>query len=229
VSAVVEACVLPGVFLTVVLLGALRPGVAAPLVPPTPAALVAAVVLLALLVRSGAVAPERLMQTNRGALANMNGLVVLVTLFVASAEVVTLVVPDNGVPALVGWTVLASLLAQALVIGPDRVRLLRGLLVTFGAAFVLKFIMLAAISSPAESRVARALQILFEGVTLGTMTQRPPHPLEAYLAFATLGLYLFGVAWLPSAAWHMVRVGRHVQRLDASQATPRIAGPENES
>jgi len=229
VSTVVEACVLPAVFLTIVLLGAVRPGVAAPLVPPTPAALVAAVVLLALLVRSGAVVPERLMHANRSALANLNGLIVLVTLFVASAEVVTLLVPDNGVPALVGWTVLASLLAQALVIGPDRVRLLRGLLVTFGAGFVLKFVVLAAISSPAESRVARALQILFEGVTLGAITQRPPHRLEAYLAFATLGLYLFGVAWLPSAEWHMVRVARPVQRLDAPGAAPRIAGPENKS
>jgi hypothetical protein len=229
VSAVVEACVLPAVFLTVILIGALRPGVAAPLVPPTPAALLAAVVLLALLVRSGAVVPERLMHASRGALANTNGLIVLVTLFVASAEIVTLLVPDNGVPALIGWTVLTSLLAQALVIGPDRVRLLRGLLVTFGAAFVLKFILLAAISSPAESRVGRALQILFEGATLGTISQRPPHPLDAYLAFATIGLYLFGVAWLPAAEWHMVRVERLVQRLDAPDATPRIAGPENES
>lgn len=204
-SPLVEACVLPAVFLTVTLLGALRPGAGATLVAPTPASLVAAVVLLAILVRSGALAPERLLHQARPALATANGVIVLVTLFIASAQAVTLLIPESGVPALVCWTVLVSLLLQALAIGPDRVRVLRGLLVTFGAAFVLKFILLAAISSPAESRVAQALQLLFEGVTLGTISQRPRHALDAYLAFATLALYLTGVAWLPSASWQMVR------------------------
>ena len=204
-SPLLEACVLPGVLLTVTLLGAIRPGAGSPLVPPAPAALVAAVVLLAILVRSGALAPERLLNPRRPPLATANAIVVLVTLFIASAQVVTLVIPDSGVPALLCWTVLASLLAQALAIGPDRVSVLRGLLVTFGAAFVLKFIVLAALSSPAEGRVAQALQLLFEGVTLGTISQRAPHPLDAYLAFTTIVLYLTGVAWLPSASWQMVR------------------------
>jgi hypothetical protein len=104
------------------------------------------------------------------------------------------------VPALIGWVVMISLLAQALAIAPERARLLRGLAVTFGAAFVLKFVVLAAISSPAQSRLTRALQLLFEGVTLGTLSQRPAHPAEGYLAFATLVLYLAGIAWLPAAA-----------------------------
>ena len=56
-SPLVEACVLPVVFLTVTLIGALRPGAGSTLVPPTPTSLVAAVVLLAILVRSGALAP----------------------------------------------------------------------------------------------------------------------------------------------------------------------------
>lgn len=204
-SPVIEACVLPAIFLTVTALGALRPGTGAPLVPPTPASLVAAVVLLAILVRSGALAPERLVHAQRPALAAANGLVVLLTLFLASAQVVTLVVPESGLPALVSWTVLLALLLQALAIGPDRVRVLRGLLVTFGAAFVLKFIVLAAISGPAETRVAQALRLLFESVTLGTISQRPPHPLDPYLAFATIALFLIGVAWLPPATWRMVR------------------------
>ena len=204
-SPLVEACVLPAIFLTVTLLGAVRPGGGTSLVPPSPASLVAGVVLMAIVVRSGTLAPERLMNPVRTALANLNGLTVLLTLFVASAQIVTLVVPESGVPALVGWIVLVSLLLQALAIGPDRTRLLRGLLVTFGAAFVLKFVLLAAISRPAESRLAQALQILFDGVTLGTISQRPAHPLDAYLAFATVAGYLVGVAWLPSASWQMIR------------------------
>jgi hypothetical protein len=104
------------------------------------------------------------------------------------------------------WAVLGALLLQAFAIAPDRTRVLRGLLVTFGAAFTLKFVVLSAISSPAEGRVARALQLLFEGVTLGAVTQRPPGLAEGYLAFAATALYLIGVAALPSASWHMVRV-----------------------
>ena len=200
-----EACLLPGLFLTVVLLGAIRPGADITLVPPSLGSLLMAMVMVAIFVRSGALAPERLMNASRSALANVNGLTILLTLFAASAQAVTLVVPDSGVPALLVWAVLISLLLQALAIGPDRERLLRGLLVTFGAAFALKFVILAAISAPAESRMARAIQLLFEGMTLGAVSQRPVHPAEGYLAFLTLLLYLVGVACLPRAAWHMVR------------------------
>jgi hypothetical protein len=205
VSALIEACVLPMVFLTVVLLGAIRPGADVTIVPPRPSGLVTAMLLIAILVRSGALSPERLMNASRSALGNLNGLTVLLALFGASAQVVTLLVPTSGVPALIVWAVLISLLAQALAIGPDRTRVLRGLAVTFAAAFTLKFIVLAALSAPAEGRVSRALQLLFEGMTLGTMTQRAPHPAEAYLAFGTLILFLIGIAWLPSASWQMVR------------------------
>ena len=41
-----------------------------------------------------------------------------------------------------------------------------------------------------------------------TMSQRAGHPLEGYLAFAAIVLYLIGIALLPSASWQMVRVGR---------------------
>jgi hypothetical protein len=206
VSALSEAVFVPAVFLTVVLTAGVRPGAVVSLVPPSLASLVAATALFALLVRSGAVAPERLVNPRRSLLANLNGLSVLVALFAASAQVVTALVPESGVPAAIVWAVLGSLLLQAFAIGPDRTRLLRGLLVTFGAGFTLKFVLLSAISSPAEGRVARALQLLFEGVTLGTVTQRPPGLAEGYFAFAATALYLMGVALLPPASWQMVRV-----------------------
>jgi ABC-type uncharacterized transport system permease subunit len=206
-TAVREAITLPLLFLTVVLLASVRQGRDVTLVPPSLASLVFGMVLFALLVRSGTLAPERLMNASRSGLANVNGLLVLLTAFAASAQVITLLVPDAGLPALVAWMVLASLLLQALAIAPDRQHLLRGLTVTFGAAFTLKFIILAAISAPAERGVARALQLLFEGVTLGTVSQRPPHPLEGYVAFATVALYLVALALLPAATWHLIRVG----------------------
>ena len=207
-SALREAIVLPLVFLSIVLAGSLRPGAQVTVAAPSLGSLIAGMVLFALLVRSGALDPHRLMHPARSAIANVNGLSVLVTAFVASAQMITMLVPESGVPALIAWIVLASLLVQALAIGPDRSRLLRGLMVTFGAAFALKFIVLATLSSPAEGRMARAIQLLFEGVTLGGVSQRTPHPAEGYLAFVTIVAYLTGVAFLPSAAWQMVRVSR---------------------
>lgn len=204
-SPLFEALVLPCLLLTAVLAGAIRPGGEVAVVPPSLGSLVLAIVLMAILVRGDLLAPERLMSSSRTPLQNLNGLTVLLALFAASAQVITLVIPDSGVPALIGWVVVISLLLQALAIAPHRARLLRGLAVTFGAAFALKFILLAAISSPASGRVARALQLFFEGVTLGAVSQRPAHPLEGYLAFGTLVLYLVCVAWLPGAAWQMVR------------------------
>jgi phage shock protein PspC (stress-responsive transcriptional regulator) len=208
VKPVHEAVTLPLLFLTVVLAAAWRPGGEPLFVPPSLASLVAAVALFALLVRCGALAPERLLHPTRGMLRNLNGASLIIALMAASAQVVTLALPEEGVPALIGWLVLVSLLLQAFAIGPDRARLLRALLVIFGAAFVIKYIVLAALSARANGRLARAVQLLFEGVTLGTITQRPMHPAEGYLAFAIFAAYLIGVACLPPAAWQMVRAGR---------------------
>jgi hypothetical protein len=217
---VLEAFFLPALFLTVLLAGALRSGGEVSVMPPSLASLVMATVLLILYVRSGTLAPERLLNAGRSSLANLNGFTVLATAFGASAQVITLVIPDSGVPALIVWIVLVSLVLQAFAIGPDRTRLLRGLLVIFGAAFTLKFVVLAAISAPAVGRVARALQLIFEGMTLGTITQRLPNPLEGYVAFGTLALYLVGVALLPAADWRMVR-SRPVENHELHTAEPK--------
>ncbi|HYU80064.1 MAG TPA: hypothetical protein VEK56_13825 [Vicinamibacterales bacterium] len=207
-TAVREAVALPMMFLTVVATAAIRPGANGSIVPPSLASLVGSVALLALLVRSGTVAPAQLVNQRRSMLANLNGLSVLLTMFFASAQLLTALVPESGVPALVAWCVLVSLVMQAFAIAPDRTRLLRGLLVMFGAAFALKFIVLAAISAPAESRITRALQVLFEGITLGAVTQRATHPLEGYFAFGAGALYLIAIWLLPPASWRMIRVSQ---------------------
>jgi hypothetical protein len=43
----------------------------------------------------------------------------------------------------------------------------------------------------------RVLYVLLEGVTLGTLTQPRLHSVAGYLAFATLVLFLIGLAMLP--------------------------------
>ena len=89
------------------------------------------------------------------------------------------------------------LLLNTLAAAPDRVRVLRSLVVIFGSAFVLKFIVLAALSDPAGGMLKRVLLVLLEGVTLGTLTQDVFHESTGYLAFFTLVLFMTGLALLP--------------------------------
>jgi hypothetical protein len=195
-----EAIYLPLCFLAVTLLGGMRIGEIVTFAPPPLFSLVLAMLLLGLLVRSGAVAPDRLMHGSRTTLANLNGLTVLLTLFAATAQAFNLATPGSGLPLLLFDTFLFVLLINTLVALPDRRRVLRSLLVIFGSAFILKFVVLAALSSPAGGRLQRVLQILLEGVTLGTLTQEVLHPAAGYVAFAALVLYLIGIAALPEAA-----------------------------
>jgi hypothetical protein len=194
-----EAIYLPLLFLTVALLGGVRPGAAIVLIPPSLFALILAVMLIGVLIQSGALAPLRLMGGARSGLANINGFVVLATLFVAAAQIFSLLTPEGGVPRILFSIYFFVLMLNTLAADPDRVRVLRSLAVTFGAAFILKFIVLDALSDPASGRLTRLLQILFEGVTLGTVTQEVQHPAAGYLGFATAALFLVALSLLPSS------------------------------
>jgi hypothetical protein len=193
-----EAIYLPLLFLTVAFLGGVRPGGQVVLSPPSLFSLILAVMLVGVLIQSGALIPLRLMNGSRSGLANLNGFVALAALFAASAQVFSLLTPEAGVPRILFSVFFLVLMLNTLAAGPDRVRVLRSLAVTFAAAFVLKFIVLNALSQPASGRTARLLQILFEGVTLGTVTQDVHHPAAGYLAFLTIALFLIAASLLPS-------------------------------
>ena len=197
-----EALVLPLLFLTVALLGGLRIANRVALLPPPLFTLVLSVLLLGLLVRCGALAPNRLMHASRSALANLNGLIVMLATFLASAQAFNAATPESGVPRVLFNVVFLILLANTIAAAPDRHRVMRSLLVIFGSAFIAKYIVLAALSAPAESVFARALQVMFEGITLGSVTQDVLHPATGYIAFGTLLLYLFGLVLLPRAGNH---------------------------
>jgi hypothetical protein len=193
-----EAIILPGFFLTVALAGGFRPGQPLVLVPPSLFALVLAVLFAGVLVQSGALDPLRLMNAWRSSLENANGIVLAGTLVVASAQVFSLLTPAFGLPRILFSVYFLVLMFHTIAADPDRTRLLRSLCVTFGAAFVLKFVVLDALSGQTSSRVARAMQILFDGVTLGALTQNVLHPAAGYVAFLTVGLFLVSVWMLPA-------------------------------
>lgn len=193
-----EAIYLPVLFLTVALLAGVRPGAALVLAPPSLFALVLAALLAVVLVRSGTVSPLRVMNASRRPLANMNGFMVLATLFLSSAQVFSLLTPDAGLPRILFSVYFLVQMLTTMAASPDRVRVLRSLAVIFGAAFVLNFVVLDAVSDPAGGRLTRMLQLLFEGVTFGTLTQEVHPPAAGYLAFVTIGLFLSGVSLLPA-------------------------------
>jgi len=196
-TAVREAITLPLLFLTVVLLGGVRLDDRVMLPPPL-FSLVLSVMLFGALIRCGVLVPGRLMSEVRPPLANVNGFVVMCCVFAASAQAFSVATPDTGLPQVLFNVLFLGLLANTLAASAGRAQLLRSLLVIFGFAFTLKFIVLAALSDPAGGAVKRILLALFEGVTLGTFTQEVLHPASGYLAFFTLLLFVGGLALLPS-------------------------------
>jgi hypothetical protein len=75
---------------------------------------------------------------------------------------------------------------------------------------------LAALSGPADGRLARVVKVLFEGVTLGAVSQEVVHPATGYLAFATLVLFMVGLALLP---------GRQISRSIGGRSLAEIGSP----
>jgi hypothetical protein len=196
-SAAREAIVLPIAFLTVLLLGSVRVAETTVLAPPSVFALVLGLLFIRIVVQSGTLAPDRLLASSRSALANANGLVALIGLWLAAAQVIALLIPESGLPRIAFAVFLLILLANTAAAAPDRARLLRSLSVTFGALFLLKFVVLAQLSAPGGGRLNRVLQTLLEGVTLGALLQPPQHSVTGYLALAALVLFLVALFLLP--------------------------------
>jgi hypothetical protein len=212
-----EAFTLPIVFLSAALLGGLRIDVRGGLafVPPPLMALVLAVVLIAALYRSGALDPARLIHPARSGLANASGAAIVVTLGAAAAQTIAALTPDAGVLALVFDVAWLVLFANTIAARPDRARLLSSLLVIFGAAFVVKFVLLGALYAPDGSVTKRVVMALVEGVSLGTLAYQPAGPATGYVAFATGLIFLAGIAALP-----------HASGADGGQALVRVVPGE---
>ena len=67
----------------------------------------------------------------------------------------------------------------------------------FGGAFVLKFVVLAALYEPQGGLLRRVMLTLLEGVSLGTLGFVPDGAATGYLAFVTLGLYFVALVHAP--------------------------------
>ena len=156
------------------------------------------ILLVRLLIQSRTLVPGALLSPARGALANINGGVVILTLWAASAQAFAVLIPDNGLPRLIVSVFFLILLLNTAAASPDRPRLLRSLAVTFGSAFLLKFVVLSALSEPGTGWLKRVLLAMVEGVTLGTLTRDVHASRErATSRCSPCGLFLIGVFLLP--------------------------------
>jgi hypothetical protein len=168
-------------------------------VPPPLSALVLALVIVAVLVRSGQLSPAALVGARRPTLDRLAGGVVLLALGWASACVMALVIPEAGLPKLAGLILVGSLLANTFAASGNRVAALRALFVTCLAGFIVKFIVLDALFDPSRGLSGRLVTSILEGVTLGGFSHVPWAPATGYLAFGTLILYFFALLLLPGS------------------------------
>lgn len=195
-----EAFTLPLLFITVIIAGGFRVAPATGafvFVAPSLVYLLLSLLVLAVLSRSGAVDAGSLMSSHRSPLANICGAVVLVTLTVAGAQVLSAVTPEAGLLHLVGVVFAALLLFNTLAVSPGPVDAIRSLLVMFGGLLVFKHVLLAALANPDGGLARRAIGALLEGITLGELRLESLPPMTGYAAFGTGVLYFVGLLLLP--------------------------------
>lgn len=216
-GAVREAALLPWTLLTVALLGGVRVTAAGDLrfLAPPLASLVAMLLLLTVLARTGILRPWLLIGERRSALENLNGAVVLASLGAASAQIISAVTPEAGLPLVLGVVFLFALFANTLAARPAKPQALRALFVAFFAAFTVKFIVLDALYAPDKSLGGRLLTGLLEGVTLGALDHVLWGAATGYLVFVAVVLYFVGLALLPGDAADAL--------TDASPTPPRAS------
>ena len=195
-----ESFVLPALFLTVTLLGGFRSADHVQLLPPPLMALALGMLLIGCLARAGVLAPDALLSAGRTPLENICGLVVLLTLFAASAQAFNLVTPDAGFLHLLFSVFFLVQLLTTLAAVRDRVSLLRGLAVLFSAAFLIRFVLLESLFARDGGMLTRLLAVLLEGASLGAFDYSPNTPITGYVAFLALALYLIGLVLLPGVA-----------------------------
>lgn len=81
----------------------------------------------------------------------------------ASAQVIATLVPAARAVAALTGCIIVALLLQAFALSPDRPRLLRGLMVTCGVIFTIKFVLPGTLFTPGDSVVGRVLGLLVAG------------------------------------------------------------------
>jgi hypothetical protein len=166
-------------------------------VAPPLVSLLAMLLLMRVLVQSDILQPAYVIGAHRGGLENASGLVLIAALAAASAQVVTAVTPEAGLPHVLGVVFLFALFGNTLAARPGRQHALRALFVAFFAAFAVKFIVLDGLYAPNQGLAGRLLTGLLEGVTLGSFDHVVWGPATGYLVFLSVALYFLALTLMP--------------------------------
>ena len=198
-GALLDSIVLPWLLLTVALLAGVRLTEASELrfVAPPLVSLLAMLVLAGVLVQSGIVELAQLVGSGRSRLENAAGVVLLGALAAASAQVVSAVTPEAGLPHVLGVVFLFALFGNTLAARPGRQHALRALFVAFFAAFAVKFIVLDGLYAPNSGLAGRLITGLLKGVTLGSFDHVVWGPATGYLVFLAVALYFLALTLMP--------------------------------
>jgi len=202
---------LPLIFLTVALLGGLRISAtddAFIFLKPTLVCLIFATILLVLFFRANLIKLDGWFSENFSTLKNVANATILISLFAASTQVFNALLPERGLPFWTFafcffWTLWNNLFAEF-----DTKRLLQSLGGLFGLAFVVKYLVLAGLTAPANKNW---IQGIFENSAQEAFTwllDLPKFaPATGYIQFFTLVFYLIGLFLLKPETRKIDNVG----------------------
>lgn len=195
--------VLPFIFLTVALLGGLRFGAETNdflFLKPALVCLVFAAILMVLFFRARLINLDGWFSESFSGLKNAANAAVLLALFAASVQIFNAVLPERGLPFWTiafcfFWTLWNNLFADF-----DVGKLLKSLGALFGLAFVVKYLILANLTAPAN---ASWWQGIWQNPAQEALTYLLDLPRFAagtgYVQFFTLIFYLIGLFLLPNS------------------------------
>jgi hypothetical protein len=196
--------VLPWIFLTVTLLGGLRLSAennAFIFLKPALICLIFATILMILFFRGNLIQLAGWFSEDFSTLRNIANGGILLTLFAASTQVFNSLLPEKGLAFwIIGffffWTLWNNLFVEF-----QAKRLLQSLGSLFGLAFVVKYLVLASLTSTSESTWT---QKIFEGLmkeaSFGLLELPKFSSGTGYIQFFTLILYVVGLILLPPNA-----------------------------
>jgi hypothetical protein len=188
--ALLHFIVLPTILLTVGLLGGLRIDAQTRqfvfIVPPL-VTLVLAILLGSLFVRAGAIELHHWLAIEQPTLTNLSHLLTLISLFFASAQAFNSVLPESGLlhwmfSFFFLWTLWTNQFSTF-----DPRRLLKSLIVLFGTAFVLKYLLVSGLYAPEGGWLKRIASTLLQGIAIDVPAFAP---ITGYVSFFALALYV---------------------------------------
>ena len=203
---------LPGIFLTVALLGGLRisgEDGAFVFLRPALVCLIFAAILLVLFARAGVMRLDGWFSEAFSPLKNVASGFVIATMFAAATQVFNSLLPEQGLPFWIVafcffWTLWNNVFADF-----DVRKLFRSLGGLFGLAFVAKYLVLANLTAPAGRTWFEALTENPGQEAITRLLDLPRYSgSTGYVQFFAVGLFLLGLYLFPSTTADDARDGR---------------------